>query len=119
MSCIFCKIIEGQIPSYKVFENDEVFAFLDINPLKRGHMLVIPKVHSETLNDITLESLNSVMAEVKRIGAIFPSYKLEQRNGRASGQEVDHVHFHIIPSDLPFCESNDLAEISEAIQSKI
>jgi len=101
--CIFCKIVAGEIPSAKVFENDDVLVFLDINPINPGHTLVIPKKHYETLDEAPPE----VMAKV---GAILPQvaagvqkatgaegYNLFQANGQVAGQVVPHLHIHIVP----------------------
>lgn len=102
-SCIFCKIVAGQIPSYKVFESDDVFAFLDINPVSRGHALVVPKQHRETLDqcDATLaaKTFAAIPAIAKAVCAEAGTtdFNLLQNNGKYAGQEVPHVHFHIIP----------------------
>lgn len=101
--CIFCKIAAGQIPCYKVFENDSVLAFLDIGPLSQGHTLVIPKAHFEKLDQCPSEVLSDVITAVGHISRAFvdglccDGYNVLCNNGRAAGQEVDHVHFHIIP----------------------
>jgi len=98
-ACIFCKIIKGDIPSFKLFESDKVLAFLDIQPLSRGHALVIPKFHGEKLADIPDEQLAEILPVVKKLvkatGAV--DYNVLQNNGRIAHQEVDHVHFHMIP----------------------
>jgi len=98
-ACIFCKIIKGDIPSFKLFESDSVLAFLDIQPLSRGHALVIPKFHGEKLTDIPDNQLAEILPVVKKLvaatGAI--DYNVLQNNGRIAHQEVDHVHFHMIP----------------------
>ncbi|KFX92305.1 hypothetical protein O988_01471 [Pseudogymnoascus sp. VKM F-3808] len=98
-ACIFCKIIKGDIPSFKLFESDKVFAFLDINPLSRGHALVIPKFHGAKLADIPDDQLSEILPVVKKLvtatGAV--DYNVLQNNGRIAHQEVDHVHFHMIP----------------------
>ncbi|KAF8866183.1 hit domain-containing protein [Acephala macrosclerotiorum] len=98
-ACIFCKIVKGDIPSFKLFESDKVLAFLDINPLSRGHALVIPKFHGEKLVDIPDDSLAEILPVVKKLvkatGA--ENYNVLQNNGRIAHQEVDHVHFHMIP----------------------
>jgi diadenosine tetraphosphate (Ap4A) HIT family hydrolase len=98
-ACIFCKIVKGDIPSLKLFESDKVLAFLDINPLSRGHALVIPKHHGEKLTDIPDDSLSEILPVVKKLvkatGA--ENYNVLQNNGRIAHQEVDHVHFHMIP----------------------
>ncbi|KAH8791638.1 HIT-like domain-containing protein [Hyaloscypha finlandica] len=98
-ACIFCKIVKGDIPSLKLFESDKVLAFLDINPLSRGHALVIPKHHGEKLTDIPDDALTEILPVVKKLvkatGA--ENYNVLQNNGRIAHQEVDHVHFHMIP----------------------
>ncbi|KAL2072328.1 hypothetical protein VTL71DRAFT_11671 [Oculimacula yallundae] len=98
-ACIFCKIIKGDIPCFKLFESDKVLAFLDINPLSRGHALVIPKFHGEKLLDIPDDQLSEILPVVKKLvkatGA--ENYNILQNNGRIAHQEVDHVHFHMIP----------------------
>jgi len=98
-ACIFCKIIKGDIPSFKLFENDKVFAFLDIQPLSKGHALVIPKYHGAKLTDIPDDSLVDILQVLKKIAIATGSenYNVLQNNGRAAHQEVDHVHFHLIP----------------------
>jgi len=98
-ACIFCKIVKGDIPSFKLFESDKILAFLDINPLSSGHALVIPKHHGAKLTDIPDDSLTEILPVVKRLvkatGA--ENYNVLQNNGRIAHQEVDHVHFHMIP----------------------
>ncbi|KAH8661419.1 HIT domain protein [Tricladium varicosporioides] len=98
-ACIFCKIIKGDIPSFKLFESDKILAFLDINPLSKGHALVIPKHHGEKLTDIPDDQLTEILPVVKKLvkatGA--ENYNVLQNNGRIAHQEVDHVHFHMIP----------------------
>ncbi|PSR97746.1 hit domain-containing protein [Coniella lustricola] len=98
-SCIFCKIIKGDIPSFKLFESDKTFAFLDINPLSKGHALVIPKHHGEKLADIPDDSLTELLPVAKKIAIALgaTNYNILQNNGRLAHQEVDHVHVHIIP----------------------
>ena len=101
MECLFCKIINGDIPCFKIYENEDVLAFLDINPDADGHTLIIPKKHFTDLDDIdlnTLESINKASKEIKKIleeklGCIGIS--LLQNNG--SCQEVKHYHLHLKP----------------------
>ncbi|RDW73893.1 HIT protein [Coleophoma crateriformis] len=92
-ACIFCKIIKGDIPSFKLFESDKVFAFLDIQPLSKGHALVIPKHHGEKLVDIPDDQLAEILPVVKKLvkatGA--ENYNVLQNNGRIAHQEVDHI----------------------------
>jgi histidine triad (HIT) family protein len=101
--CIFCKIVKGEIPSAKIFENESVLAFLDIGPLAPGHVLVIPKKHAVTVDEMTGDDMAEVGRVLPRIAkAVLAAtgaagYNLYQCNGAASGQEVMHVHVHIIP----------------------
>ena len=100
---IFAKIIDGQIPCHRIFENEHLLAFLDINPLSEGHTLVVPKRQVERLEhlppDDAAEIARQLGAIARRILAVTgaPGYNILQNNGRVAGQEVPHVHFHIIP----------------------
>ena len=101
--CIFCKIIRGEIPSVKVYEDEKVLAFEDINPISPGHTLVIPKNHAENIWDIDEHDLLAVQrASIKIAGAIKKALKIDgiacmQLNGRAAHQEVMHYHLHLVP----------------------
>ena len=101
--CIFCAIAEGEIPSFKVYEDEQVLAYLDINPFSKGHTLVIPKKHSAGLVDTDDETLAVVIARVKKVAAHLKEklgcdgFNIVQNNGEAAGQTVRHVHFHIVP----------------------
>jgi histidine triad (HIT) family protein len=101
--CIFCKIIKGEIPSFKVYEDDDVFAFEDINPIAEGHTLIIPKIHAKDLWEIDGKSLFAVQLASKKIidaiaGALKPSgVAVMQLNGESVGQSVFHYHLHLIP----------------------
>ncbi|EHY58815.1 Adenosine 5'-monophosphoramidase [Exophiala dermatitidis] len=97
--CIFCKIVKGDIPCFKLFESDKVLAFLDIQPLSKGHALVIPKEHGEKLVDISDDALSEILPVVKKLAAASgaENYNVLQNNGRLAHQEVGHVHFHMIP----------------------
>lgn len=100
---IFTKIINGQIPCHKVYEDQHVFAFLDISPLSRGHTLVVPKEPAETLDTLTDESAAAIGRSLPRLcRAILKAtgaraYNILQNNGSLAHQAVFHVHFHIIP----------------------
>ena len=101
--CIFCKIIKGEIPSFKVYEDDRVYAFADINPVSDGHTLIIPKVHAENLGEIAEEDLMAIHrvsqkmyhAMQKALGA--DGVALFQANGKSVNQVVMHYHLHLIP----------------------
>ncbi|PHH74668.1 hypothetical protein CDD82_4831 [Ophiocordyceps australis] len=98
-SCIFCRIIRGEIPCMKLFESDKTLAFLDIGPISRGHALVIPKYHGAKLVDIPDEHLTEILPTLKKLvratGAT--DYNILQNNGTIAHQQVHHVHFHMIP----------------------
>lgn len=100
---IFTRIINGDIPSHKVYEDDNVFAFLDIGPLSDGHTLVIPKEPAATLDALSDESAAAIGRVLPRIcravmkAAGASAYNLLQNNGADAHQAVFHVHFHIIP----------------------
>ncbi len=101
--CVFCAIAAGEIPSFKVYEDELLLAYLDINPFSRGHTLVIPKRHSQGLLDTDEAMLSKIIVRVKRIAAHLVAklgcdgFNILQNNGEAAGQTVRHVHFHIIP----------------------
>lgn len=100
---IFTRIIRGEIPCHRVFENERVLAFLDINPLAEGHTLVVPKRQVQRLDQLPPDEAAEIARHLGRIAARVVAvtgaegYNILQNNGRAAGQEVPHVHFHIIP----------------------
>ena len=100
-NCIFCKIIKGEIPSFKTYEDDFVLAFLDINPESNGHTLIIPKKHYTDLNDIDSETLNKIFTVGKLLMAKLQDklncdgFTFIQNNG--APQEVKHYHLHLRP----------------------
>ncbi|MGB2862768.1 MAG: HIT family protein [Sedimentisphaerales bacterium] len=101
--CIFCKMVAGQIPVTKIYEDEVVLSFLDIGPISDGHTLVIPKQHFEKLHDCPAELLGQVFTRIGKIaGAVTAAmnsegYNLLCNNGRAAGQHIEHLHFHIVP----------------------
>lgn len=101
--CLFCKIIKGDKPSHKVYEDEDVYAFLDINPKVRGHTLVVPKEHDETFLDLEPAQIDTLFESVQKIASAVTEvteadgFNLTQNNGRAAGQVIDHVHVHILP----------------------
>ncbi len=103
MECIFCQIVAGKIPSYKIYEDDKVLAFLDIAPVNYGHTLVIPKKHYANLEEIELEDLTAVIRAVKKIGLGLKQglgvagYNVQLNNDSVAGQIIPHLHFHVIP----------------------
>ncbi|KAG6900316.1 Adenosine 5'-monophosphoramidase [Termitomyces sp. T159_Od127] len=98
-SCIFCKIVKGEIPSFKLVETEFSFAFLDIGPLSKGHALIIPKYHAAKFHELPDEHLTDILPIAKKIALAqgVENYNILQNNGRLAHQEVDHVHFHVIP----------------------
>ena len=101
--CLFCKIIAKQIPSTPVYEDDAIFAFLDIKPVNPGHVLVVPKKHSSGFHDADSETLHRLIDATQRIakavmtGIGTDGFNLEENNGAIAGQVIPHLHFHIIP----------------------
>ncbi|RLD51835.1 MAG: HIT family protein [Bacteroidetes bacterium] len=106
MASIFTKIINGDIPSYKIAENENFFAFLDINPLTEGHTLVVPKKEIDYIFDLDNETLGEMMIFAKTIaGALDKSIKCVRVGVIVIGTEVPHAHIHLIPF-------NDEAELN-------
>ena len=101
--CVFCKIVAGDIPAARVFEDDHTLAFLDIGPLSKGHVLLIPKSHAATLDQMSADDVAGLTRHLPRIGRAVrqlvgaEGFNVLQNNGRCAGQSVDHVHFHVIP----------------------
>lgn len=101
--CIFCRIIASQIPCHKVYEDESVIAFLDINPVSEGHTLVVPKEHFEKFDECSTETIAAIGPVIGNLsGAVAAAvgadgYNILCNNGTAAGQLVGHVHFHIIP----------------------
>ncbi|MDP6705078.1 MAG: HIT family protein [Alphaproteobacteria bacterium] len=101
--CIFCKIVAGEIPCFKLLETDAVLSFMDINPYNEGHCLVIPKAHAVNLYEADDSDLAACIAAAKRVAAavnevVAPDgINLVQANGPGAGQSVFHFHFHIFP----------------------
>lgn len=101
--CLFCKIISGEIPSFKLYEDDETFAFMDINPANEGHALVIPKEHAKDVHAVSEAAITATVVTAKKIaGAIDKTLQpqglnLLQCNGPAAAQSVFHFHMHVLP----------------------
>jgi len=102
-NCIFCKIVAGELPSHKVYEDDDILAFLDINPVNPGHTLVIPKEHHKDLAETPPELASKLIQTVQKIkpavlGAVdADSFNVGVNVGEKAGQVVFHTHFHIMP----------------------
>lgn len=133
--CLFCQIVDGDIPSYTVYEDEDTLAFLDVNPVSRGHTLVIPKKHAEHVTGLDTATTSAVFETVQNVATAIEDtlgpdgINLLQNNGEAAGQEIDHVHVHIIPryaddgfhfsfdsGDLPEADAEDLLD---ALQHRI
>ena len=129
MATIFSRIVAGDIPCHKVAENEEFFAFLDINPVAKGHTLVIPKAEVDYLFDIDDPKLGRMMAFAKRVARAQEAAIPCKRVGLAvMGLEVPHAHIHLVPitkeSDMYFggkklsLSSEELAEIAQSIRER-
>ena len=101
MDCVFCNIINGEIPARRILETEKSLAFLDAFPLTKGHALVIPKNHytkiQEMSKDDNIDLFETVRVVTNKIERVFSSSLVAIHNGKESGQEVPHVHVHIIP----------------------
>jgi len=102
MNCLFCKIIAGDIPSAKVYEDETVFAFRDIAPQAPTHILVVPKAHMRGCNDVTAENsavvahIFEVIPQIARAEGLENGYRVVSNCGEDAGQTVQHLHFHIL-----------------------
>lgn len=132
--CVFCKIIKGEIPAQKVYENDKIFAFLDIRPINPGHVLVVPREHHANLLETPDDVLSDMITRTKKIaGAIMKAVNADGFNvgintKPAAGQAVFHTHLHIIPrfktdglkhwpgKKLP---KEEMQKVQEAIQKEL
>lgn len=130
-NCIFCKIIKGEIPSFKVYEDDQVFAFEDIHPVSPGHTLIIPKRHAENIWEIAAGDLSAIHLASQKIaraikkGVGATGIACLQLNGPDVNQVVLHYHLHLIPRsakgpELPMTswdlKQGDMAEIKKAAE---
>ncbi len=103
MDCLFCKIVAGELPSSKIYEDREVLSFLDIKPVNPGHALVIPKKHFESIHDTPDELLSKMIIVGKKIASSIQKnigaegVNIGMNNGRVAGQIVFHAHIHIMP----------------------
>ncbi|WP_319507692.1 HIT family protein [uncultured Methanolobus sp.] len=134
MDCLFCKIVAGEIPSHKVYEDDFVYAFLDIFPCSEGHTIVLPKKHFGRFTDMEEGDAASLFASVNKVAkTVEKTLGLEGmnigiNNGEIAGQTVPHVHVHIIPRRVGDGEGNmhtivelhpstdNIAELAESIR---
>ena len=102
MDCIFCKIIAGELPSKKVYEDEYILAFHDISPAAPVHIIVVPKIHIESLNGVNSENIDYVsriclkVPEIAEDLKIADGYRVVTNIGRNGGQTVGHLHFHVL-----------------------
>jgi histidine triad (HIT) family protein len=134
-NCVFCKIVAGEIPSFKLYEDGETLAFLDINPVHDGHALVVAKAHYPTVFEIAPEAFAAVArATVKVARAVYAAVtpdglNLVQSNGAGAAQSVPHFHVHVLPRrmgdnllvnwSLKPGDKGRLAEIAERIRARM
>lgn len=103
VDCVFCKIVNGEIPAFKVYEDANFLAFLDVNPRMKGHTLIIPKQHASTLLELPDNHVREIFLVVKKVAASLTkslgakAFTIGSNNGELSGQAVNHLHIHIIP----------------------
>ena len=103
MNCIFCKIVAGELPASKVYEDNDVLAFLDIRPVNPGHTLIIPKKHFENIHDTPDELVGKLTIVAKKIAGVIQKnlgaegVNIGMNNGKAAGQLVFHAHIHVMP----------------------
>ena len=101
--CIFCKIIEGEIPSFKLYEDDETLSFMDINPASEGHALVIPKEHATNVHAVSDAAISATVRTAKKVASAVEAtlnpdgINLVQCNGAAAAQSIFHFHMHVLP----------------------
>ena len=101
--CLFCKIVKGELPSSKIYEDEDTLAFLDLFPVNKGHSLVIPKEHYETIFDVPSDILSKVSPVMKNVadavkkGVNADGISIAQSNGKDAGQVIPHIHFHVMP----------------------
>ena len=133
--CIFCKIVAGVIPCFKIYEDEHTLAFMDINPVNPGHCLVVPKNHAPNLFESDDEDLARTMAAVRKISravqkALNPyGLNLLQANGPGAAQSVFHLHIHIIPRErdddlrmnwgLKSGNKDEIAAVAEKIKAAL
>ncbi|KAF8159943.1 HIT-like domain-containing protein [Crassisporium funariophilum] len=133
--CLFCLIVQGVVPSFKVFENEHSLAFLDISPVSEGHTQVIPKYHAPTIADLPDEYLRDIGPVLKKVAhaAGVEAFNVLQNNGKLAFQHVGHVHFHVIPKPnetegivftpeawpMKAADKEDLAKTAERMRARM
>ncbi|MFW6014587.1 MAG: HIT family protein [Nanoarchaeota archaeon] len=133
--CIFCKIVNGQMPCEKIYEDENILAFMDISPANKGHALIIPKEHYETILELPQDLMEKVAAGTKKVaeGVVKASgvegFNVLVNNKKVAGQLVPHVHFHVIPRfeddgiDMTFTHKKygdgEIGEYAQKIKEKL
>lgn len=132
-TCLFCKILAGEIPSEKVYEDAYTYAFLDLHPVNKGHTLVVPKEHTETITETSDETLAQCMHTVKKVAIALesiygPAVNVITNNGKEAGQVIFHLHFHVIPRQegdghaqwhgVPYKE-NEMTEVGSLLRERL
>lgn len=134
--CVFCKIIAGQIPSCRIFEDEDTIAFMDTGPVVKGHLLVAPKKHYLDILATPPEVLAKLIMIVRKIAAAqkralqADGVNIMQSNGRAAGQVVDHIHFHVIPrftadghhwnwKSKQYADNNEMQSLADKIKNAL
>ncbi len=102
MDCVFCSIVKGDIPSYRVYEDEYVIAFLDISPSTKGHTLVVPKVHVSRISDMDVKTLDRTVHALQKVvkaveSTISPDLNIAVNQGVVAGQIIPHFHAHVVP----------------------
>lgn len=122
MSTLFTKIIKGELPSYKIYEDDKTYAFLDIEPETPGHTLVVPKVEVDKIYDLDQEDYDAVMATVKKLAKHFDKVLGERIMIKIVGTDVPHTHVHLLPVNENWAGERNLKmtpEEMEAMRQKL
>ncbi|MEA2701421.1 MAG: histidine triad family protein [Candidatus Parcubacteria bacterium] len=129
--CIFCRVVRGELPSSKVYENDNVLAFFDVNPVSEYHTLVIPKKHYKDVFEIPEEDLLQITSAIKNITSLLKekvgieNVQIINSSGSQAQQDVFHIHFHIVPrrtgdnQDIHWTPRTELGERFTALLEKL
>ena len=134
MNCLFCKIVNKEVPCSKVYEDDKILGFLSIEPINKGHVLIIPKEHYINILDVDEIVLKDIISVVKKVAlgvkkaVNADGIVITQNNGKCAGQAIMHLHFHVIPRfkgdglghwDHKEYKDNEMKEYSEKISSEL